>query len=150
MNKSLIINKIKLHLGIKTDTEFADFLGVKQPTISAWRSRDTLDYELIIEKCKDINANWLLTGKGEMLKNSSDNSATVTITGRKDFIGLPIEEKLNIISQQVEELKDDNEKLSSKLDAMTLLVDRYFAQIYNSMNISLNAEIKNALKKIRN
>ena len=71
MDKSLIINEIKLHLKIKTDSDFADFLGVKQPTISAWRSRNTLDYDLIIAKCNDIDANWLLTGKGEMLKTAT-------------------------------------------------------------------------------
>ena len=34
MDKSLIINEIKLYLGIKTDIELAEFLGVSQPTIS--------------------------------------------------------------------------------------------------------------------
>lgn len=68
MNKSLIINEIKSHLNYKTDTELADFLGVKQPTISTWRKRNTIDYELIIAKCNDIDANWLITGEGSMLK----------------------------------------------------------------------------------
>ena len=57
-------------MGIKTDSEFADFLGVKQPTISTWRKRNTIDYKLIITKCNNIDANWLLTGQGEMLKNA--------------------------------------------------------------------------------
>ena len=34
MDKTLVINDIKNHLNYKTDTELADFLGVKQPTIS--------------------------------------------------------------------------------------------------------------------
>lgn len=71
MDKSLIINEIKSHLNYKTDTELADFLGVKQPTISTWRKRNTIDYELIIAKCNDIDANWLLTGEGSMLKQKS-------------------------------------------------------------------------------
>ncbi|OCW73122.1 hypothetical protein BAZ12_00560 [Elizabethkingia miricola] len=70
MNKSLILNDIKTHLGFKTDTDFADFLGIKQNTLSNWKSRNTIDYELIITKCDDINANWLLTGEGEMLKKN--------------------------------------------------------------------------------
>ena len=70
MDISFIINEIKLYLGIKTDSEFADFLGVKQPTISTWRKRNTIDYKLIITKCNNIDANWLLTGQGEMLKNT--------------------------------------------------------------------------------
>ncbi|CAI9674002.1 MULTISPECIES: LexA family transcriptional regulator [Elizabethkingia] len=70
MNKSLILNNIKSHLGFKTDSDFADFLGIKQNTLSNWKSRNTIDYELIITKCDEINANWLLTGEGEMLKKN--------------------------------------------------------------------------------
>ena len=75
MDKSFIINQIKLHLGIKTDSEFAEFLGVKQPTVSTWRKRNTIDYDLIITKCNDIDANWLLTGEGEMLKSDNNTPA---------------------------------------------------------------------------
>lgn len=74
MNKSFIINEIKSYLNIKTDSDFADFLGVKQPTISTWRKRNTIDYELIIAKCDNINGHWLLTGQGPMLKNTGNIS----------------------------------------------------------------------------
>ncbi|MGQ1945400.1 LexA family transcriptional regulator [Ornithobacterium rhinotracheale] len=68
MDKSLILNEIKKHLGYKKDGDFADFLGIKQNTLSTWKSRNTIDYDLIISKCENIDANWLLTGEGEMLK----------------------------------------------------------------------------------
>lgn len=74
MDKTLVINDIKNHLNYKTDTELADFLGVKQPTISTWRKRNTIDYELIIAKCNDIDANWLLTGEGNMLKENNQKN----------------------------------------------------------------------------
>ena len=70
MDKSKIIREIKLYLGFKNDTELADFLGIKQNTLSTWKSRNTMDYDLVISKCEEINANWLLTGEGEMLKNA--------------------------------------------------------------------------------
>lgn len=79
MDKSLIINEIKNHLQYKTDTELAEFLGVKQPTISTWRKRNTIDYELIIAKCNDIDANWLITGKGKMLKKETTNKSTFSV-----------------------------------------------------------------------
>lgn len=81
MDKSKIINEIKLHLNIKTDSEFADFLGIKQPTIASWRKRNTIDYELIISKCNEINGHWLLTGEGEMLKNTGSISISGNNTG---------------------------------------------------------------------
>lgn len=69
MDKSLILNEIKSHLNIKSDSELARFLDVTPQVISNWRARNTFDVELIYTKCLDINAEWLLTGKGEMLKN---------------------------------------------------------------------------------
>lgn len=70
MDKSQIINQIKLYLNIKTDSEFAQFLGISQPTVSSWRKRNTLDHEIIIAKCKELNVEWLITGEGEMLNAS--------------------------------------------------------------------------------
>ncbi|MGV4380201.1 helix-turn-helix domain-containing protein, partial [Ornithobacterium rhinotracheale] len=69
MDKKLILREIKKHLGYTKDGDFADFLGIKQNTLSNWKSRNTIDYDLIISKCENIDANWLLTGKGEMLKS---------------------------------------------------------------------------------
>lgn len=77
MKKSKIIDAIKVYLKFNTDTELADFLGVKQPTISSWRSRNTLDYDLIITKCNDIDANFLMTGEGSLLKTKSNDSLTL-------------------------------------------------------------------------
>jgi len=69
MSKSLILNKIKKHYKFKTDAEFARFLEIKPQTLSSWYSRDTMDYELLSAKCVGIDANFLLTGTGEMLKS---------------------------------------------------------------------------------
>lgn len=70
MDISLIINEIKFHLGIKTDSEFASFLGTTQSNIATWKKRNTINYELIIAKCPDIDANYLFSGKGPMLRSN--------------------------------------------------------------------------------
>ena len=75
MDKSLILNKIKSYLNLKSDTELANFLGIKPQVLSNWRARNTFDTELIYTKCVDIDANWLLTGEGEMLKSSNNTPA---------------------------------------------------------------------------
>lgn len=49
---------------------FAKYIGVAPSTISSWLSRDTLDYDLIFAKCENISSDWLLTGKGEMIKSN--------------------------------------------------------------------------------
>jgi hypothetical protein len=52
-------------LDITKDLELAKFLGIAQNTISAWKKRDSINYELIFEKCLPykINLNWLIYGK---------------------------------------------------------------------------------------
>ncbi|WP_329804441.1 helix-turn-helix domain-containing protein [Flavobacterium facile] len=69
MDKSLILNEIKKHYKFKTDAEFAGFLGVSSQLVSKWKIRNTYDVELIYTKCTQINPEWLLTGKGSMLKS---------------------------------------------------------------------------------
>lgn len=71
MDKSLILNKIKDYYSIERDADFSRFLGIKPQTLSSWHSRNTFDIELLYSKCVDIDANWLLTGKGPMLKSNS-------------------------------------------------------------------------------
>ena len=87
MDKSLILNKIKSYLNLKSDTELANFLGIKPQVLSNWRARNTFDTELIYTKCVDIDANWLLTGEGEMLKREN----TSTETSKEESVkGIPL------------------------------------------------------------
>jgi hypothetical protein len=69
-NAKEIIERIKTSFSIKSDRELAEYLGVNQSTISTWRSRDSLDHNLIIAKCKKVNLHWLFTGEGEMEKRT--------------------------------------------------------------------------------
>jgi len=67
-DKSFILSQIKSHYNFKNDADFARYLDIKPNTLSNWHSRNTMDYEVIVTKCVDIDANWLLTGQGDMLK----------------------------------------------------------------------------------
>lgn len=69
IDKSLILNKIKSHYKFSSDAEFARFIGIKPQTLSTWHNRNMFDIELMYSKCVDIDANWLLTGEGEMTKS---------------------------------------------------------------------------------
>jgi len=73
-----IINRVKESYNIGTDTELALFLGVKQNTIASWKSRNSIDYQLIISKCDSEDLNWLLTGDGSMLKSDKNSSNIAT------------------------------------------------------------------------
>ena len=54
-----LLNKLKLHLGIKRSYELANFIGVKPNTISSWKMRDSIPYHHILGICikYDIDLN---------------------------------------------------------------------------------------------
>lgn len=73
MDKLTIINKIIKHYDFKSDAAFARHIGVSAQVVSNWKSRNTYDAELIYTHCLDLNPEWLLTGKGNMLKSATAN-----------------------------------------------------------------------------
>lgn len=58
---NLILLKLKSVFGAKTDTQLAEYLGIKQNTVSTWKTRGSLDYPIVIAKCdnKNVDLNWL-------------------------------------------------------------------------------------------
>ncbi len=85
-NKSLILNEIKINLGFKTQKEFAAFLGVNEKTLSSWYSRDTIDYELVSTKCRNISAEFLLRGEGEVLRGAQPKQASGDVSAYLEII----------------------------------------------------------------
>lgn len=72
--------------------KFSTHIGVKPQTVSAWLSRNTFDAEVIYEKCEGVSADWLLSGKGEMIK-----------TGNQQFADNEIE--IQSLKKEIERLK---------------------------------------------
>lgn len=103
INKSLILNALKAHYGYSSDSDFADFLGIKRQTLSSWHTRNTFDIDLLYAKCVNIDGNFLLTGTGEIEKrNVKDMSQfenvtkTVTFSNKtknKENVSLSLNEK---------------------------------------------------------
>ncbi|MDZ7659857.1 LexA family transcriptional regulator [Fodinibius sp.] len=81
-----ILERIKEAYHFKTDAEVADFLDINPSTLSMQKNRGRLDLKRIIERCNDLNKNWLLDGKGE--KRAVD--------GTKDQPPIPVYSSLNI------------------------------------------------------
>ena len=68
-SKQEILNRLKEAYNIQKDTELASLLGISKSTLSNWVSRDSLDYDKVFSKCEHLNLDWLLTGRGSMLKS---------------------------------------------------------------------------------
>jgi len=76
---SLILNDLKLHYNFKSDTEFAQFLGIAPQTLSSWYSRSSINYDLVYAKCVGISGDWLFTHQGQMFKSEfSDKNIIVS------------------------------------------------------------------------
>lgn len=54
------------HYGLRNKTELASFLGVSPQTVSNWYSRNSIDYDLVFEKCAGLDFNWLVTGNASV------------------------------------------------------------------------------------
>ncbi|WP_138431208.1 helix-turn-helix domain-containing protein [Fodinibius saliphilus] len=61
-----ILERIKKVYRLETDADLADFLGMNPSTLSMQKNRGRVNLRLIIDKCRDINLNWLLHGEGPM------------------------------------------------------------------------------------
>ena len=68
-SKQDVLNRLKEAYNIQKDTDLAGLLGISKSTLSNWVSRDSLDYDKVFSKCEHINIDWLLTGRGSMLKS---------------------------------------------------------------------------------
>lgn len=124
IDKSLILSKIKAHLGLKKESDFAKFLGIKQNTLSTWHSRNTFDIDLISQKCEFLNYNWLLTGTGEMLKKDDlipeEHYNEIQSSDRSDdFKQKEIEmwkELYRMQAELMEEIKKDRDRLKNLME----------------------------------
>ena len=65
LNVQGIVKRAKEAMNFRTDLELARYLGIARSTLSNWMSRNSIDYPLVLEKMKEVDYNWLLTGKGK-------------------------------------------------------------------------------------
>ena len=80
MDKTKMLEELINHYTNGNKARFAKILGVSAQTVSAWIARNTFDAELIYTKCRYLNSSWLLTGKGDMLKQQEAPATPTTPT----------------------------------------------------------------------
>ena len=117
MDKSLILNRIKLAYSLKNDAELARFLEIQRNTLSNWYSRNTIDYDKVFLKCELLNFDWLLTGEGDMLKselNEQKFSNNDKYTASLEKINTLQEDKIANLEKTIKELKSKLQKTIAK------------------------------------
>jgi hypothetical protein len=95
-----IITRLMIYFKTDKIIVLAESLNVSQPTISNWKRRGTIDMKLLLEKCENINLNWLFFGEGAMLRQrhevQEENSEYV----------LSELARLRLLAKKVKELQD--------------------------------------------
>ena len=72
MKINLILERLFIYFKVGTNAALAQRLGVSATTLSNWKSRNSIDYDLLFTKCEGVNLNWLFFGMGEMYLNNYD------------------------------------------------------------------------------
>lgn len=113
MTKKERLEEIIRYYSDNKPSAFAKYIGVAPSTISTWLARNTLDYDLIFAKCENINAEWLLSGRGNILKDDSvPNEKILPPSNIENKLFSIIEDKDNIIREQAEEIGQLRERIS--------------------------------------
>lgn len=74
MEKKDRLLKLIEHYSDGNKSEFARMIGVSPQAVNTWISRNTFDIDIVYAKCVSISPEWLLTGKGPMLKPTTEDS----------------------------------------------------------------------------
>ena len=107
-NAILIIKRLKDLTDIKKDLHLAKLLGIATTTLSNWKSRNSIDYKLVITFCikRKFDLGFVLAGINPQIKNPQiENLATYLIQKvRKE------------IKSDVQDIKDYKEYLAENID----------------------------------
>lgn len=89
MTKKERLEALIAHYSEGKPTRFAKYIGVAPSTISTWLARDSFDYDLLFAKCETISPEWLLTGKGNMLKEEETEDVSAPVVSYDPKVGQP-------------------------------------------------------------
>jgi predicted RNase H-like nuclease (RuvC/YqgF family) len=138
LNKSLILERLKSAKNFSTDTELANFLDIKTSTLSNWYSRNSIDFDILFSKCENMPIEWLLTGKGEMLRENSNNTDVQQVKPDTNLV-----ETIRQQAEQIGELKSENRHKNEQISALHKEVERL-----KNENTKLRDTLSNSTNKM--
>ena len=92
----LIYNKIKLHYGLKNNSELANFLGVKPQAISNSLERNQINWNNIITKCENMSIDELLGRTLPVAHLATGSEKGIPLIPIEAIAGIPAGENIGI------------------------------------------------------
>lgn len=111
-----ILYRVRIYLKLKNDTSLARYLGVSTATISKWKTRDSIDFNLLNKKLPETaDLNWLYRGllEEDYLYNYLIEEVGEWASDRKNLL-----EKLELYVNQIWDLNEENNKLKSNIEIL--------------------------------
>lgn len=141
MDKSLKLNKIKEYLKLKTDTEFAEFLGIGTATLGNWRARNTFNEVLLLQKCDFLSSRWLMLDKGDMLIENNEGKDRLI---SEVTIEVPINQNNPINQPNIAEMERYIKNLEEQVTYLRSRIEYYNDRLSEKDRLieSLNRSVK--------
>lgn len=120
-----LINLLK-NLGVVgTDTDFANKVGKHRNYLSdVVVGKRSLTSKFVVQICEafpDVNAEWLLTGEGQMLKDNSQN--IINSTAGRDIVQTHNAGDLELIETLKQQIKEKDEQIKAKDEQIKALLN---------------------------
>jgi Predicted HD superfamily hydrolase len=100
MNKKEQLNLLVAHYANGVKAKFAKMLRISNQNLNIWYTRDYFDIEKVYRACPGISAEWLLTGKGEMLVSKPTQAISPRFNEKKAIHSLAVAKKCAEIAAQ--------------------------------------------------
>lgn len=86
VDTSIILDRIKEMLNIKTDFELSKYLEISSNTIYSWKSRDSVDVWNLFQKLPKLDWNYVFYGEGfdEVIKENESRDQELIQTRREN------------------------------------------------------------------
>ena len=112
INVEKILNNLKKELNLKNDLELSKFLGIKQNTLSTWKSRNFIDVIRILNKIQDYDILKLLNGEENFTKNGIMVNKSINYELPEENFGRKVIKEPKIeYSSNVPAYEDENIKI---------------------------------------
>lgn len=132
-----ILSRLKEALEIDSDVELSRFLEVSKSTLSNWKRRGTIDYDLVFSKCEHLSKDWILTGAGtqniaDVNAGNMSGQTVIDNSMAKVNIGKGKVGKYTVVSESSPEynnLKAENKKLKKENKELHIKVIKLEGQV---------------------